>query len=279
MNQPHVLILGGTTEARQLASLLSAEDARGGGPGGPPAPRAPGGSAPVPHRLRVTTSLAGRTANPAPLPGELRTGGFPDAGGLSRWLTEHRVAALVDATHPFAARISRHAARASARSGVPLIALRRPGWSAGPGDDWHVVGSPEQAAAVLPGLGRRAFLTVGRTGAAAFAHLDSVWFLIRTLEAPEPPVPPRAEVLLDRGPFTVEAERGLLQRYAIDVLVTKDSGGAATAAKLTAAREAGLPAVVIGRPPVPGGVTVTSSPQEAADWVRARTGRRCTGSA
>lgn len=239
----HVLILGGTTEARRLAEVLH------------PA-------------ARVTTSLAGRVAGPRLPAGDVRIGGFGGAEGLAQWLRAHQVDALVDATHPFAGTISFNAASAAVTAHVPLLALRRPGWAAGEGDDWHTVGSLEQAAGMLPALGRRVFLTTGRMGLAAFVGLDELWFLMRSVDAPEPPLPSRTEVLLDRGPFTLDGERELLRRHRIDVLVTKDSGGAATAPKLTAAREAGLPVVVVRRPPVPDGVQVAVTVDEAAAWLR-----------
>ncbi|MGX1251074.1 hypothetical protein RKD48_003585 [Streptomyces ambofaciens] len=148
----HVLILGGTTEARRLAELLAA------------APAGPAGRAgPVPE-LRVTNSLAGRVAAPRTPPGELRVGGFGGAEGLAAWLRAHTVDLLVDATHPFAGTIPFHAAHAAATARVPLLALRRPGWRRGEGDVWHEAGSLTEAAALLPGLGRRIFLTTGRTG-------------------------------------------------------------------------------------------------------------------
>ena len=243
----HVLILGGTTEARRLAELLH------GTPG-----------------LRLTSSLAGRVASPRLPPGEVRVGGFGGSEGLAQWLREHAVDALIDATHPFAGTISCHAARAAATAHVPLLALRRPGWVPVEGDHWHDAGSLEEAAGLLPGLGRRIFLTTGRTGLAAFADLTELWFLVRSVEAPEPPHPPRMEVLLDRGPFTLDGERELLCRHRIDVVVTKDSGGAATAPKLAAAREAGLPVVVVRRPAVPEGVPVVSDPEGAARWLAER---------
>ncbi|QWB21230.1 MULTISPECIES: cobalt-precorrin-6A reductase [Streptomyces] len=241
----HVLILGGTTEARRLAELLD------GTPG-----------------LTVTSSLAGRVAGPRLPPGEVRIGGFGGVEGLTAWLVEHRVNALIDATHPFAGTIGFHAARAAATAHVPLLAVRRPGWVPVEGDDWHEAGSLEEAAALLPALGSRVFLTTGRMGLAAFAGLDALWFLVRSVDAPESPYPARMEVLLDRGPFTLDAERELLHRHRIDVLVTKDSGGAATAPKLTAAREAGVPVVVVRRPPVPEQVPAVAGPEEAARWIR-----------
>ncbi|MGW3650387.1 cobalt-precorrin-6A reductase [Streptomyces sp. NPDC000878] len=248
MTAPHVLILGGTTEARRLAELLHTAP-------GPP--------------LTLTSSLAGRVAGPRLPPGEVRIGGFGGAEGLAAWLREHRVDALVDATHPFAATISLHAARAAATADVPLLALRRPGWTPVAGDDWREAGSLEEAATLLPTLGRRVFLTTGRLGLSAFAALDDLWFLVRSVDAPEPPHPARMEVLLDRGPFTLDGERELLRGHRIDVVVTKDSGGAATAPKLTAAREAGLPVVMVRRPPVPEGVPVAADPEAAARWITA----------
>ncbi|MGX8909419.1 cobalt-precorrin-6A reductase [Streptomyces netropsis] len=247
MHRPrHVLILGGTTEARRLAAELADDPA-----------------------LRVTSSLAGRVAAPRLPAGQVRIGGFGGPEGLARWLREQQVDALIDATHPFAGTISCNAARAAADVHVPLLALRRPGWVAGPGDDWHPVGSLAEAADAIPALGQRAFLTTGRMGLAAFAHLEDMWFLVRSVDAPEPPVPARMEVLLARGPFTVEGEAELLRRHGIDVLVTKDSGAAATAAKLVAARQAGIPVVIVRRPPAPAGVPVAADPAEAVRWLRA----------
>ncbi|MFE4751998.1 cobalt-precorrin-6A reductase [Streptomyces mirabilis] len=229
---PHVLVLGGTTEARRLATELAAR---------------PG--------VRVTTSLAGRVSRPGALDGDVRVGGFGGTDGLARWLREHRVDAVVDATHPFAAAITANAARAAAATGIPAVVLRRPGWTPGPDDRWHWVGSLPEAAALLPSLGRRVFLTTGRLGLAAFAHLSELHFLVRTVEPPEPPMPQDMEVLLTRGPFTPDDEQALLRAHRVDVLVTKDSGGEATAAKLTAARDLALPVVVVRRPPLPADVT------------------------
>ncbi|MGV9561240.1 cobalt-precorrin-6A reductase [Streptomyces sp. NPDC003480] len=228
----HVLVLGGTTEARELAAALAARSG-----------------------VRVTTSLAGRVSRPGTLDGDVRIGGFGGAEGLAAWLRAQRADALVDATHPFAAGITANAARAAAATGVPAVVLRRPGWRADPGDHWHEAASLAGAAALLPRLGRRVFLTTGRLGLAAFAHLTDLHFVVRSVEPPGPPMPPDTDVLLARGPFTVEDETALLREHRIEVLVTKDSGGAATAAKLTAARERGLPVVVVRRPPLPEGVT------------------------
>ncbi|MFI0806565.1 cobalt-precorrin-6A reductase [Streptomyces echinatus] len=228
----HVLILGGTTEARRLADDLAAR---------------PG--------VRVTTSLAGRVARPGAVAGEVRIGGFGGAQGLADWLRTHDVDALVDATHPFAETITANAARAAAATGVPAVVLRRPGWRRAPGDHWYDVPSLAGAAEALPGLGRRVFLSTGRLGLAAFAHLADLHFVVRSVDPPGPPLPPDTELVLARGPFTVADETRLLRAHRIEVLVTKDSGGEATAAKLTAARDLGLPVVVVRRPPLPRGVT------------------------
>ncbi|MFF9456871.1 cobalt-precorrin-6A reductase [Streptomyces flaveolus] len=230
---PHVLVLGGTTEARRLAAVLADR---------------PG--------VRVTTSLAGRVTRPGAVDGEVRVGGFGGADGLAVWLREQGVSALVDATHPFAETITANAARAAAACGTPAVILRRPGWRPGPGDRWHPVASLPEAAGLLPGLGRRVFLTTGRLGLGAFAHLTGLHFVARSVEPPDPPLPPDLRILLGRGPFTVAGETAVLRDHRIDVLVTKDSGGAATAAKLTAARDLALPVVVVRRPPLPAGVPV-----------------------
>ncbi|MFF9642189.1 cobalt-precorrin-6A reductase [Kitasatospora aureofaciens] len=240
----HVLVLGGTTEGRALAAALDGRPS-----------------------LRVTSSLAGRVARPRLPAGQVRVGGFGGPDGLAAWLRAEGVAAVVDATHPFAAGMSRNAALAAAATGVPLLVLRRPGFAFVPGDRWHPVPSLPAAAELLPGLGRRVFLSSGRQGIGAFAHLDGLHFLARSVDPPEPPLPPSLEVLLDRGPFTLDSERALLRDHRIDVVVTKDSGGAATAPKLTAARELGLPVVVVERPPVPEGVPVAADVAGAVHWL------------
>ena len=242
----HLLVLGGTAEARRLAAVLA------GTPG-----------------LRVTTSLAGRVAAPPVPESQVRIGGFGGVEGLCGWLRAHDVAAVVDATHPFAPRMTAHAAAATARLGVPLLVLRRRGWADRATPDWTWVGSLAEAAAVLPGLGSRAFLTTGRVDLAAFAHLHDLWFLARSVDPPTPPVPPHLHVLLDRGPFTVAGETALLREHRIDVLVTKDSGGDMTAAKLDAAAALDVPVVIQARPPLPPGVDAVPTVQDAARWVLA----------
>jgi precorrin-6A/cobalt-precorrin-6A reductase len=231
---PSLLLLGGTAEARQLAAALEAQG------------------------VPVITSLAGRVSRPRLPAGEVRIGGFGGPDALARWLAEHQITHVVDATHPFAERISASAARACRAAGVELLRLERRGWSERPGDRWHWVDDLEGAAALVPTLGQRVLLTTGRQGLAAFAHVESAWFLIRCVEPPETPLPPTNELLLDRGPYTLEGELQLIDDRAIDVVVTKDSGGAHTSAKLDAARERELPVVLVRRPPRPAVPTVAS---------------------
>lgn len=183
---------------------------------------------------------------------------------MRAWLLNERIDVVIGATHPFAERMTAAAAAATKAADIPFLLLRRPGWTAGPGDDWRRVPSLEAAAANLPG--ERVFLTTGRTGLSVFASDALRWFLVRSVETPNPPPPPRTHLLLARGPFEVAGEIELMRRYAIDVLVTKDSGGDMTAAKLTAARRLGLPVVMIDRPPAPDVPTV-STVEDAVAWL------------
>ena len=222
----------------------------------------------------MISSLAGRTASPLLPPGQVRIGGFGGVAGLAAYLREHRIDAIVDATHPFARTMTAHAVAAAEQTELPLLVLRRPGWTAQPGDTWHRVPGLPAAAALLPALGERIFLTTGRQSIAAFADVDFCWFLSRSVEPPVPPLPARLEVLLDRGPFTLDGERALLAEHRIDALVTKDSGG--TTAKLDAARERGLPVVLVDRPPLPPGVTEVLTVAAALDWLRRGSAAACT---
>jgi precorrin-6A/cobalt-precorrin-6A reductase len=237
-----VLVLGGTAEARELAAGL---DAAG---------------------IAVTSSLAGRIARPRLPAGEVRIGGFGGPDGLAAWLAERRVDAVVDATHPFAERISASAVTACEAAGVPLLRLERPGWTQRPGDRWRWADDLDEAArAIEPG--RRVLLTTGRQGLAAFAHRDDAWFLVRCVDEPQPPLPAHHELLLDRGPYTRAGELALVDEHRIEVVVTKNSGGTLTQAKLDAARERGLPVIVVRRPPRPAVDTVTTV-DGALRWAR-----------
>jgi precorrin-6A/cobalt-precorrin-6A reductase len=239
-----VLILGGTGEARRLATAL------------------------VDDGVEVLSSLAGRVADPLLPPGEVRIGGFGGAVGLAAWLQTHPVRAMVDATHPFAGTMTASAAAAAELTGVPLLRLQRPGWTPGPGDDWRWVDSLEEAAGAVASCGS-VFLTTGRTSLGAFAGLTARC-LVRSVDPPEPPLPPRTTVVLARGPFTVEEELALLRAHAVEAVVTKDSGGSMTAAKLTAARELGVSVVLVRRPALPPGVPVVATVEEATEWVQTR---------
>jgi precorrin-6A/cobalt-precorrin-6A reductase len=239
-----VVVLGGTGEARALAAALLAEG------------------------VDVLSSLAGRTADPVLPEGPVRVGGFGGAEGLAAWLAEHRPRAVVDATHPFAAQITASAATAAAAHGTPLLRLQRPGWSHGPGDDWRYVDSLAAAAEAVAGFAS-VFLTTGRQGVAAFAALPGR-VLVRAVDPPDSPLPAGATLLLDRGPFGVADELALMREHAVDVVVTKDSGGHLTEAKLTAARELGLPVVLVRRPPLPPGVETVATVADALAWVRAQ---------
>ncbi len=214
------------------------------------------------------SSLAGRVRAPRLPEGEVRVGGFGGIEGLRSWIADNDVAAVVDATHPFAAGISANAAAAARDPGVPMVCVRRPNWPERPGDRWVRVPDLAAAAQAAATLGERVFLTIGRQGVDAFAGQQRQWFLIRAIDPPAGPLPPRHEILLARGPFELEDESRLIAEYRIDVLVTKDSGGDQTEAKLAAAREAGIPVVLVDRPPLPEGVQVVETVAQAMDWLR-----------
>jgi len=241
-----LLILGGTGEASALARAALARFG---------------------DALGVTTSLAGRTERPGSLPGRVRIGGFGGARGLAVYLVEHRVDRLIDATHPFAARISTAARIACDEARVPRLVLLRPPWRRQPLDRWIEVDNMAAAAEIVGRVGRRAFLTIGAGEVSCFAAATGVRFLVRLVDPPRGPLPLRfSQVVVGRGPFTLGAERHLLERHAIDVLVCKASGGAATEAKIAAARELGIPVVMVRRPaPEPGDAAETV--EAALDWL------------
>lgn len=224
-----ILILGGTTEARQLAGKLAARS-----------------------DISVMLSLAGRTENPAAQGVPVRVGGFGGAGGLAAYLRQNKIDLLIDATHPYAARISANAAEAARMTGVPIVALRRPGWEAVEGDRWTLVDTVASAVTALGSVPRRVFLALGRQEVAAFEAAPRHHYLIRSVDPVEPRLAvPDAAYLLARGPFHEVDERALLQEHRIDVVVSKNSGGEATYGKIAAARAPGIEVIMIRRPALP----------------------------
>lgn len=220
-----ILILGGTAEARELAERLARRDA-----------------------LQVTLSLAGRTLDPAPQPVPTRTGGFGGIQGLRDYLRLNRIDLLVDATHPFARRISTNAERAAAMSDTPVIRLQRAGWRQVEGDRWMGVPTLTDAVAALGAEPRRVFLAIGRQEAHHFNAAAHHSYFVRSVDPVDPPLTvPDATYILARGPFAVEDEIELLRHYRIDAIVSKNSGGEATYAKIAAARMLGLPVIMVER--------------------------------
>jgi len=242
----HLLILGGTAEA---ADLARAAPARFG------------------DALRVTSSLAGRTERPGPLPGEVRIGGFGGPKGLAAYMIEHGVDRLIDATHPFAPRISAEARLACDEARIPRLLLLRPPWRRHPLDRWIEVDSMEAAASSVGRIARRAWLTIGSRGIACFAGATTVRFVVRLVDPPRQPLPLRFyQVVVGRGPFSLAEERHQLERHAIDALVCKASGDTATETKIVAARELGIPVIMVRRPsPEPG--EAVESIEAALDWL------------
>jgi precorrin-6A/cobalt-precorrin-6A reductase len=240
------LILGGTGEAAELARAAAARFG---------------------NALEVTTSLAGRTEYPRRVAGHVRVGGFGGPAGLATYLTEHGIGRLIDATHPFATRISAAARLACEQANVRRLILRRPPWQRHPHDRWIEVDGIAAAAAIVERMGRRAWLTLGASEIAAFSAASAVQFLVRVVDPPRHALPLRSyEVIVGRGPFSVAEEHSHIERHAIDMLVCKASGGRATEAKLIAARQRGLPVIMIRRPPPEPGEAVDTV-EEALDWL------------
>ncbi len=242
-----VLILGGTSEASALARALENDD-----------------------RFAVTLSLAGVTRTPHLSPLPTRIGGFGGADGLQRWLEHAQTSALVDATHPFAQQISRNAVAAATGAGVPLLRIDRPAWEPVAGDRWTMVPTMQEAAAAIGLPPTRVLLTVGRQELAPFLAHPQHHYVVRSVDPPPPELlPPDATVLSARGPFSLPDERALLARHRIELVVTKNSGGDATAPKLAAAREAGLRVVMVARPVSPPTSTVPGW-RDALHWLERR---------
>jgi precorrin-6A/cobalt-precorrin-6A reductase len=240
---PHLLILGGTTEATALATACAA---RG---------------------LPATLSYAGRTAKPAAQAVPVRVGGFGGAAGLAAWMAAAGVTHLVDATHPFAARISANAVVAAAQAGVPLVALTRPPWREQIGDGWSHVADIPAAVAALAGPAERILLALGRMHVGAFVTQPQHHYLLRFVDPPvEPPALPHHHLVVDRGPFTVAGDRALIAAHGIQRIVCKNAGGTGAEAKLIAARELGVPVLMIDRPVLPERTTVDSV-AAVFDWL------------
>ena len=247
-----ILILGGTTEASALAARLAGNPA-----------------------FTPVLSMAGRTSEPRPLPIPTRIGGFGGVEGLVRFLAQERLEAVIDATHPFATIMSRNAAEACAQAQVPLLALRRPPWAAQEGDRWIEVATMEDAVQALGDTPRRVFLTVGRLELPPFAAAPQHTYLVRTIEPIGDALPvPNVIAIQDRAPFDEVAERALMERERVDVVVTKNSGGAATYPKIAAARALGLPVIVVARPEKPRGVEEVATAEAALAWLER--GHGCT---
>ncbi len=254
MSALRVLILGGAGEAAELARRLAGDD-----------------------RFAPTLSLAGRTRAPILPPIPYRIGGFGGVDGLVRWLGAPRADLLVCATHPFADQMRRHAALAVRRTGIPLLMLERPAWVPVKGDEWIAVDDMTAAAEALGETPRRVLLTIGQKDLAPFAGAPHHHYVIRSIEPPAADSrPPNVELIAARGPFTEADERALLEARRTEVLVTKNSGGAATEAKLTAARTLGLPVIMVERPPPPDldglDVEIAADAGGALAWLEARHG-------
>ena len=246
MAAERLLILGGTGEAVELARAAAARF----------------GAA-----LEVTTSLAGRTESPRLLAGRVRIGGFGGPARLAAYLTEHGIGRLIDATHPFATRISAAAHLACDQANVRRLILRRPPWRRHLLDRWIEVDNVAAAAAIIDRVGRRAWLTLGASEIPAFSAATAVHYLVRLVDPPRHTLPLRSyDVIVERGPFSVADEHSHIERNAIDVLVCKASGGGATEAKIIVARERALPVIMVRRPPPEPGEGVDTV-EEALDWL------------
>ncbi len=224
----NILILGGTTEATALAHALAERGER------------------------AVLSYAGRVESPRAQPIPVRTGGFGGAAGLADYLRANNITHLVDATHPFAAQMSGNAVAAAREAGVPLVALTRPAWQAVPGDRWQMVSSIPEAVQALAGQKRCVFLALGRMHLAEFAAQPQHHYVLRLVDPPVDRLPlPDRTVIVSRGPFTVEGDSALMREHRVDLVVCKNAGGDGASAKLTAARDLGIPVLMIDRPVLP----------------------------
>jgi precorrin-6A/cobalt-precorrin-6A reductase len=245
-SRPRVLLLGGTAEASGVAALVAADGT-----------------------LDAVLSYAGRVERPRAQPVVVRVGGFGGVAGLADWLRAERIAAVLDATHPFAARMSANAVAACAAAGAPLAALERAPWVEQPGDRWTHVPDLQGAAALLAARPpATVFLAVGRLHLPLFAAAPQHRYVLRLIDPPEGPAPlPDAEILIARGPFDRAGDRALMEARSVDVVVAKNAGGTASRAKIDAARDLGLETIMVARPDIPPRATV-GSPEAALAWLR-----------
>jgi precorrin-6A/cobalt-precorrin-6A reductase len=238
-----ILILGGTAEARHLAAALAADG------------------------VDVISSLAGRVGTPKLPVGRVRVGGFGGSGGLADYLRREHATAVVDATHPFAAKITKNVVQAASITGTPLVRLERPGWGEHPhAKTWTWV-SDAAAGRAAAESACRPFLTTGRQSLRDFAAWADRDVLVRLVDSLAASLPQRWNVILSRGPYSYEGERTILAEHAIDVILTKDSGGTHTVAKLDAADSLGVPVVIIARPE-PAPVPLLRTVAEVMAWCR-----------
>jgi precorrin-6A/cobalt-precorrin-6A reductase len=242
-----VLILGGSTEASELARRVAGDP-----------------------RYDVTLSLAGRTIAPKPQPVPMRSGGFGGVDGLIAWLKQESVDAVVDATHPYADRISFNAVSACNQLALPLASIVREAWKPQAGDVWQEVAGTEAAADALGPTPRRVFLSLGRQDLGVFARRPHHHYVARMIDPPEGvALPPDIKLLFNRGPFDKMAEEKLLREERIDVVVSKNAGAAAVYAKIEATRSLGIPVVMVARPVKMRGDAVESV-EEAIAWLERR---------
>jgi len=252
MSSLRVLILGGAGEAAELGRRLAGDE-----------------------RFAPVLSLAGRTRAPSLPSIPHRVGGFGSVEGLVRWLSDPGADLLICATHPFAEQMRRHAVEAARRARIPLLMLERPAWVPQPGDRWTKVVDMAAAARALGSRPRRVLLTIGQKDLAPFAAVPHHHYVVRSIERPSAEsLPPSVELISARGPFDEAGEQALLRQHRIEALVTKNSGGDATAAKLAAARALGIDVIMVQRPAAPKldgvAVDIVTDAAGALAWLAAR---------
>jgi precorrin-6A/cobalt-precorrin-6A reductase len=252
-----ILILGGTGDARKLAQSLLGDS-----------------------RVVLTYSVAGRTTAPLLPDCDIRHGGFGGVDGLVDFLKANEIALAVDATHPYAAQMSAHAAAACDQAEVPLLALRRPAWTPTSDDNWQMVPDMIAAAKAIGWVPQRVLLTIGQLELGPFIRRPHHQYLIRTVEPPRAfGVPLQSRVITGRGPFSVDDEKDMLRKHYVEKIITKNSGGSATIAKLVAAREMSIPVIMVERPALPDVEQVVDTPEAAKRWIEDWTGSQAVAHA